>query len=97
MKGIRYTAEFKAEAIKQITERDYSAVEVAKRLGITDKSLYRWKSDAMKLAALSKIKQDVLLQLKLKNTRLNKALKRAEEERDISKKATEYSRGQCDT
>ena len=50
MKGIRYTAEFKAEAIKQITERDYSAVEVAKRLGITDKSLYRWKSDAMKLA-----------------------------------------------
>ena len=77
MKGIRYTAEFKAEAIKQITERDYSAVEVAKRLGITDKSLYRWKSDAMKLAALSKIKQDVLLQLKLKNTRLNKALKRA--------------------
>ena len=27
MKDIRYTAEFKAEAIKQITERGYSAVE----------------------------------------------------------------------
>ena len=90
MKGIRYTAEFKAEAIKQITERGYSAVEVAKRLGITDKSLYRWKSDAMKLASLPQIKQDDLLQLKLENTRLNKALKRAEEERDILKKAATY-------
>ena len=29
MRGIRYTAEFKAEAIKQITERGYSAVDVA--------------------------------------------------------------------
>ena len=52
MRGIRYTAEFKAEAVKQITARGYSAVEVAKRLGITDKSLYRWKSDATKLAWL---------------------------------------------
>jgi hypothetical protein len=38
MRGIRYTDEFKAEALKQITERGHSAVEVAKRLGITDKS-----------------------------------------------------------
>ncbi len=46
MKGIRYTAEFKAEAIKQITERVHSTVKVANRLGITDKSLYRWKAEA---------------------------------------------------
>ena len=46
MRGIRYTDEFKAEALKQITERGHSAVEVAKRLGITDKSLYRWKAEA---------------------------------------------------
>ena len=46
MRGIRYTDEFKAEALKQITERGHSAVDVAKRLGITDKSLYRWKSKA---------------------------------------------------
>ena len=39
MRGIRYTDEFKAEALKQITERGHSAVEVAQRLGITDKSL----------------------------------------------------------
>jgi len=41
MSGIRYTDEFKAEALKQIEERGHSAVEVAKRLDITDKSLYR--------------------------------------------------------
>lgn len=39
MLGSGYIAEFKAEAIKQITERDYGVVEVARRLGISDKSL----------------------------------------------------------
>ena len=90
MKGIRYTAEFKAEAIKQISERGYSAVEVAKRLGITDKSLYCWKSDADKRATTPHINQDELTSLKSENARLNKALKRAEEERDILKKAATY-------
>jgi len=42
MKRIRYTEEFKAEAIKQITERGHGVVEVSKRLGISDKSLYAW-------------------------------------------------------
>ena len=90
MKGIRYTAEFKTEAIKQITERGYSAVEVAKRLGITDKSLYRWKSDADKRVTAPYLNQDELSSLKSENVRLNKALKRAEEERDILKKAATY-------
>lgn len=90
MKGIRYRAEFKAEAIKHIAERGYSAVEVAKRLGITDKSLYRWKSDADKLVSAPHLSQDELTSLKSENARLNKALKRAEEERDILKKAATY-------
>ena len=30
---------FKAEAIKQITERGHGVVEVSKRLGVSDKSL----------------------------------------------------------
>ena len=46
MKGIRYTAEFKAEAIKQITERGHSAIDVAQRLGISIKSLYKWTQEA---------------------------------------------------
>jgi len=39
MKGIRYTDEFKSEAVKQITERGYDVADVAKRLGISVKSV----------------------------------------------------------
>lgn len=39
MSSTKYTAEFKAEAGKQITEREHGVVEVAKRLGISDKRL----------------------------------------------------------
>ena len=95
MKGIRYTAEFKAEAIKQITEKGHTATDVAKRLGLSDKSLSRWKLESEKQALLPN--KDDVAHLKLENVRLNKALKRAEEERDILKKAHVYSRGQCNT
>lgn len=40
MKRTRYTAEFKADAIKQVLERGHGVVNVAKRLGVSDKSLY---------------------------------------------------------
>ena len=90
MRGIRYTDEFKAGALKQITERGHSTVEVANRLGITDKSLYRWKSDADKRAAAPHHNQDDLTSLKSENAKLNKALKRTEEERDNLKKAATY-------
>ena len=33
MSGKRFTEEFKREAVKQVTERGYSVVEVAERLG----------------------------------------------------------------
>ena len=42
MKRVRYPAEFKAEAVKQVTERGQGVVDVAKRLGMSDKSLYLW-------------------------------------------------------
>ena len=38
----RFTPEFKAEAIKQITERGYSVKDVSERLGVSDHSLYNW-------------------------------------------------------
>ena len=88
MKGIRYTDEFKAEALKQITERGHSAVEVAGRLGITDKSLYRWKAEAEKRS--KQPDSEDVSSLKLQIAKLNKALKRATEEREILKKAAVY-------
>ena len=42
MKSVRYPAEFKVEAVKQVTERGHWVVDVAKRLGMSDKSLYLW-------------------------------------------------------
>ena len=45
MKGMRYPDEFKSEAVKQITERGHSVVDVAKNLGISTKSLYKWRQE----------------------------------------------------
>ncbi len=39
-------AEFKAEAIKQITERGHNTAEVAERLEIFTKSIYKWIKEA---------------------------------------------------
>lgn len=46
MKSIKYTVEFKAEAVKQITERGHGVLEVAQRFGVSDKSLYAWLKQA---------------------------------------------------
>jgi transposase len=43
MAGERYTEKFKIAAVKQVTENGYSIADVAKRLGITTKSLYNWR------------------------------------------------------
>ena len=50
-KGKRYTQEFKVEAVKQITERGYSAADVAERLGISSNSLYNWQKQLFENAA----------------------------------------------
>ena len=81
MQRIRYTEEFKAEAIKQITERGHGVVEVSKRLGISDKSLYAWLRKNK--AATSPDCKD-LLAIKQELNRVKAELKRTTEERDIS-------------
>ena len=47
-KGIRFTDEFKQEAVAQVVERGYAVSEVAERLGISTKSLYAWRSQFAK-------------------------------------------------
>lgn len=46
---IRYSDEFKIDAASQITKRGYSVKDVAKRLGVTTKSLYTWVAQFSKL------------------------------------------------
>jgi transposase len=87
MQRIRYTEEFKAEAIKQITERGHGVMEVSKRLGISDESLYAWLRKNK--AAASPDTRD-LLAIKQELNRVKAELKRTTEERDILKKAAVY-------
>lgn len=76
-KGIRYSDEFKRDAVSQFIDRGYSVQEVADRLGITTKSLYGWKSKFGR----PKAESDKDAELR----RLKSELARVTEERDILK------------
>lgn len=84
MSARRYTKEFKAEAVAQVTERGYSVREVSERLGVSLKSMYAWVREAR--GGTGKHTGD----LQTENARLRAELKRVEEERDILKKAAAY-------
>ena len=94
MKGIRYAAEFKAEAIKQITERHYSIIEVSKRIGIADKTLSRWVKESQKQQSPQAAEDAASLKTALLRTKSE--LKRVTEERDILKKAAKYFASQSE-
>jgi transposase len=42
----KHPDEFKQAAVRQVVEKGYSVPDIAKRLGITDKSLYYWVNKA---------------------------------------------------
>ena len=87
MKAVRYPAEFKAEAVKQVTERGHGVVDVAKRLGMSDKSLYLWIHLAKDQRGVG---NNEIASLKAEVSRLKAELKRVNEGRDILKKAAMY-------
>ena len=85
-KGIRYTEEFKKDAVSQVTDWGYSVKEVSDRLGISTKSLYDWIKQYSKPESL-RVKETEQVR---ENRRLRAELARVTEERDILKKATAY-------
>jgi transposase len=90
MSGKRYSEEFKIEAVAQVTERGYSVSEVAERLGVTTKSLYDW----IKRYGDVQVQHSQISEQQKEIRRLKRELKRAEEERDILKKAAKYFAGE---
>jgi transposase len=86
MSGQRYSPEFKAEAVRQVTQRGYSVKEVAERLGVSTHSLYKWAREARPARA----EADELAAAKLEIQKLKAELRRIQEERDILKKAAAY-------
>ena len=79
---IRYSDEFKVDAVAQVTERGYSVKDVADRLGISTKSLYTWMAQFTKPQRQTDQEAEV--------RQLKKELARVTEERDILKKAAAY-------
>ena len=84
--GSRYSDEFKQEAVNQVTVNGYPVSDVAKRLGISAKSLYDW----IKIFSKPTKQRIEDVDLKAEVARLKKQLRRAEQERDILKEAARY-------
>jgi putative transposase len=81
MSSVRYSPEFREEAVRQITQRGYSVREVADRLGVSTDSLYKWVRESRPANA----EADELAATKLENQKLKAELRRVQEERDILK------------
>ena len=92
MSGKRYPEEFKIEAVKQVVDRGYSVADVAKRLDVTTHSLYAWIKKFGPDSAEHNARSEADAEIR----RLQKELKRVNEERDILKKAAAYFAKQSD-
>jgi transposase len=77
-----YTLEFKQEAVRLALSGEKSKAQTARDLGIPHSKLYAWITQYGPTAP-----QSVTSDVQAENTRLRKALARAEMERDILKKA----------
>jgi transposase len=89
-KGIRYSDEFKQEAVNQVVIHGYRVADVAERLGISTKSLYGWKQQFSKPTRQRLEEQDLQAEV----ARLKRELKRAQQERDILKEAAVFFAGE---
>lgn len=90
----RFTREFKIETVKLVTDGDNSVTQIAKDLGIHPNTLYKWvrqysdkPEEAFPGTGHLTSEAEMIRQLKRENERLKM-------ERDILKKAMEYSTGQ---
>ncbi len=89
-KGIKYTDEFKREAVKLAQSADKPVKQIAGELGIKYKTLNYWVRTAIipvteiKATGASHHYQELLIE----NQRLRRELKRTEQEREILRKTT---------
>ena len=87
---IRYSDEFKQEAVNQVVVHGYPVLEVSKRLGIANKSLYDW----IKKFAKPQVQRQEEADLRAEVARLKRQLKRSEQERTILKEAAVFFAGE---
>ena len=84
MGNVKFSDDFKRDAVEQIIDRGYPVSEVSKRLGVSTHSLYAWMKKFGKERSSDEDNQSVEIK------RLKRELDRVTEERDILKKAAAY-------
>ena len=82
----QYPDDFKQEAVALVLEQNYTIVQAAASLGITDKILYSWVAKHKKLTQHDALSVDERTELML----LRKENKRLLMEREILKKASAF-------
>jgi transposase len=85
-----YTPEFKAEAVKLVTEQGYSLAEAARSLGIRDNLLRNWKAALQSQGEHAFPGRGNLSPFEEENRRLRAENQRLLMERDILKKAAAF-------
>ncbi len=86
----RYTPEFRAEAVKLVSEQGLSQETAAKRLSIPKGTLGNWVAASKASTRASAPGARSAADLEAENARLRKELAETRMERDILKKATAY-------
>jgi transposase len=86
----RYTPEFRAEAVKLVSEQGLSQETAAKRLSIPKGTLGNWVAASKASTRASARDGRSAADLEAENARLRKELAEVRMERDILKKATAY-------
>lgn len=94
----KYTKEFREQAVRLVIEQDITIPDAARRLAMSGQTLSNWvfKARHGKLAGMDASRRPVT-DLEAEVSRLRRELAEARMERDILKKATVGSTGQCNT
>jgi len=88
-KSKSYSEEFKRSAVELVTHQKYSIAGAARAVGVSEPSMRNWLAKFAPDAGEAG-EATTLEQLQEENKRLRRALKRAELEREILKKATVF-------
>jgi transposase len=86
----RYTAEFRAEAVKMVLEQKVGLAEVARQLELPAKSLANWMRAARAGKAVDAHRAHPVTDLEAENSRLRAENARLKMEREILRKAAAY-------